>query len=162
VKEPRWISRIEVEALHRAMIELGGGSHGLRDAALLESALVRPKNLFAYGETDIFQLAACYAEGIARNHAFVDGNKRTAFGAAVNFLDANGQAVEKATGHEHAAMMEGLAQGKISRDEVAQHFREHSRDLAKHLPEKDWSKAAERPHDVKPFQKSVKDYDRDR
>ena len=72
MSEPRWLSRADVEALHTMAIERDGGSHGLRDANLLESALARPQNLYAYGEQDRFQLAASYAEGIARNHAFVD------------------------------------------------------------------------------------------
>ena len=84
--EPNWISYLEVEAIYQGIIEIGGGSHGLRDIALLESALARPQNQFAYGEVDIFVLAASYAEGISKNHAFVDGNKRAAFGAAIIFF----------------------------------------------------------------------------
>ena len=80
--EPRWISRQDVEAIHKVVIDIGGGSHGLRDEGLLESALGRVQNQFAYGEDDIFQLAAGYAESIARNHPFIDGNKRTAFQTA--------------------------------------------------------------------------------
>ena len=72
--DPKWVTRQLVEYIHEGVIEIGGGAYGLRDAALLESALARPQNLQAYGETDIFELAASYAEGIARNHAFVDGN----------------------------------------------------------------------------------------
>ena len=129
MSEPVWISRVEVEALHRGMIEVGGGSHGLRDAALLESELARPQNQHAYGETDTFQLAASYAEAVSRNHAFVDGNKRTAPGVAINFLEMNGQSLEKAKGIEHAEMMEKLAQGNISREEAAVHLREHSKEI---------------------------------
>ena len=129
MSQPVWISRVEVEALHRGMIEVGGGSHGLRDAALLESALARPQNQHAYGETDTFQLAASYAEAVSRNHAFVDGNKRTAPGVAINFLEMNGQSLEKAKGIEHAEMMEKLAQGNISREEAAVHLREHSKEI---------------------------------
>ena len=77
--QPKWVTLQLVEFIHEGVIEVGGGSHGLRDAALLESALSRPQNQHAYGETDTFQLAASYAGGISRNHAFVDGNKRTAF-----------------------------------------------------------------------------------
>jgi death-on-curing protein len=85
--EPKWITRQQVEFIHEAVIEMGGGANGLRDTALLESALSRPKNQHAYGETDTFELAASYAEAISRNHAFVDGNKRTAFYAAADFLE---------------------------------------------------------------------------
>ena len=61
--QPRWIARADVECIHQGVIDVGGGSRGLRDGALLESALARPRNLHAYGETDTFQLAASYAEG---------------------------------------------------------------------------------------------------
>lgn len=127
--EPNWISRVEVEVLHRGMIEVGGGSHGWRDAALLESALARPKNQNAYGETDTFQLAASYAEAIAQNHPFVDGAKRTALGSAINFLLLNGYTLNQAKGVEHAEMMEQLGQSKISREDAAAYLREHSRQI---------------------------------
>ena len=129
MSEPRWLEREDVEAIHEQMIDIGGGAHGLRDPALLESALARPKNLHAYGEDDTFQLAASYAEGIARNHAFVDGNKRTAFATADLFLAENGHHLDQAKGHEHAEMMEKLGQGQITREDAAEHLREHSRPL---------------------------------
>lgn len=125
--EPKWVTRQQVEFIHEAVIEMGGGSHGLRDAALLESALARPQNQHAYGETDTFLLAASYAEAIARNHAFVDGNKRTAFYVASDFLEQNGHELQAAKGIEHAEMMEQLGQGKISRDDAAAHLRKYSR-----------------------------------
>jgi death-on-curing protein len=164
--EPKWVTRQQVEFIHEAVIEMGGGSHGLRDAALLESALARPQNQHAYGENDTFQLAASYAEAIARNHAFVDGNKRTAFYAASDFLEQNGHELQAAKGIEHAEMMEQLGQGKISREDAAAHLREHSRQIeqersAEEPPKKDWGK--------KPSQTPVKkapvpkrDIDRDR
>lgn len=124
--DPKWVTRQLVELIHEGMIEIGGGSHGLRDAALLESALARPQNLHAYGETDIFQLAASYAEGIARNHAFVDGNKRTAFFVASDFLEQNGYELQSAIDQEHADMMVELGQGNISREEAAEHLRKSS------------------------------------
>jgi death-on-curing protein len=93
---------------------------------LLESALSRPKNQHAYGETDTFELAASYAEAISRNHAFVDGNKRTAFYAAADFLEQNGHQLRSAEGVEHAEMMELLAQGKLSREQAANHLRIYS------------------------------------
>ncbi|MCG6112940.1 MAG: type II toxin-antitoxin system death-on-curing family toxin [Paracoccus sp.] len=103
-----------------------GGAPGLWDPALLESALARPQNQHAYGETDIFQLAASYAEGISRNHAFVDGNKRTAFYAAADFLEQNGHLLEATEGAEHAEMMELLRQGKIIRDQAENHLRKYA------------------------------------
>jgi death-on-curing protein len=124
--EPKWITRQQVEFIHEAVIEMGGGANGLRDTALLESALSRPKNQHAYGETDTFELAASYAEAISRNHAFVDGNKRTAFYAAADFLEQNGHQLRSAKGVEHAEMMELLAQGKLSREQAANHLRIYS------------------------------------
>jgi len=117
---PLWVTRTDVDAAHEAIIEIGGGSHGLRDAPLLESALARPQNLYVYGEIDLFVLAASYAEGIARNHPFIDGNKRTAFLTADLFLADNGQ---------HAQLMESLSQGLTTRDDAAQHFRVNCRPL---------------------------------
>lgn len=125
--DPKWVTRQLVEYIHEGVIEIGGGAYGLRDAALLESALARPQNLQAYGETDIFELAASYAEGIARNHAFVDGNKRTAFFVASDFLVQNGYELRSAVNQEHADMMVELGQGNITREEAAEHLRKHSK-----------------------------------
>ena len=124
--DPKWVTQQLVEYIHEGVIEIGGGAHGLRDAALLESALARPQNLHAYGETDIFELAASYAEGIARNHAFVDGNRRTAFFVASDFLEQNGYELRSAVNQEHADMMVELGQGNITREEAAEHLRKHS------------------------------------
>ena len=124
--DPKWVTQQLVEYIHEGVIEIGGGAHGLRDAALLESALARPQNLHAYGETDIFELAASYAEGIARNHAFVDGNKRTAFFVASDFLEQNGYELRSAVDQEHADMIVELGQGNITREEAAEHLRKHS------------------------------------
>lgn len=123
---PTWVTRQQVEFIHEVVIEMGGGAYGLRDADLLESALARPQNHHAYGETDTFQLAASYAEGISRNHAFVDGNKRTAFYVAADFLEQNGHHLQAAKGVEHAEMMELLGQGKITREQMASHLRKYS------------------------------------
>jgi death on curing protein len=90
VNEPIWVLRSVVDAPHDAQLAEHGGASGIRDMGLLESALARPQNLHAYGETDPCRLAAAYAFGIARNHPFVDGNKRTAFLAAYVFLRVNG------------------------------------------------------------------------
>jgi death on curing protein len=90
VNEPVWVLRSVIDAAHDAQLVEHGGAPGLRDAGLLESALARPKNIHAYGEADLFVLAAAYASGIVRNHPFVDGNKRTAFLAAYVFLRING------------------------------------------------------------------------
>jgi len=126
MSDPKWLSRKEVERIYTKVIEATGGSYGLRDAGLLESALARPQNLHAYGENNVFQLAAAYAEGLARNHAFVDGNKRIAFQSAHFFLNKNGQALQPAKGDEHADMIENLAQGNISREKAAQYLKDNS------------------------------------
>ena len=136
MSEPRWISRQDVEFIHDGVIEIGGGARGLRDPSLLESALARPQNLYAYGETDTFHLAASYAEAISRNHAFIDGNKRTAFQTAYQFLKDNGHQLIKARGVEHAEMMEQLGQGKITREDAANHLRTHSQQLERGSVEK--------------------------
>jgi death-on-curing protein len=85
-----WLSEKIVLALHDEQLAEHGGATGVRDAGLLESALARPVNHAAYGTPDTGELAAIYAIGIARNHPFIDGNKRTAFAALVLFLSLNG------------------------------------------------------------------------
>ena len=91
MQEPMWLTTVQVRMLHAESLRLFGGSPGLRDANLLESALARPQQLFAYGDNpDLFALAAEYAFGLARNHAFVDGNKRVALLAVRAFLFVNG------------------------------------------------------------------------
>lgn len=165
--EPKWVNRQQVEFIHEAVIEIGGGSHGLRDAALLESALARPQNHYSYGETDTFQLAASYAEAISRNHAFVDGNKRTAFYVAADFLEQNGHQLQVAKGVEHAEMMEQLGQGKITRDQAAAHLREHSRQIEQErstseLGKKDWAKKPAPSKNVKKAPAPKRDNDRER
>jgi death-on-curing protein len=88
---PVWLSRQALELLHSESISEHGGTDGLRDEGLFESALARPQNLHAYeGVTEVSRLAASYAFGLAKNHAFVDGNKRVAFIAAALFLRLNG------------------------------------------------------------------------
>jgi death-on-curing protein len=87
---PAWILKATVLALHDEQIAEHGGLAGIKDEGLLESALARPENLYAYGKPDIIELAAAYGFGIARNHAFVDGNKRTSLVVTGLFLDLNG------------------------------------------------------------------------
>ena len=85
-----WIEPAVVLAVHEAQLAEHGGAAGVRDTGLLESALARPRNLALYGQPDVCELAASYAFGLARNHPFVDGNKRSAFVAAELFLVLNG------------------------------------------------------------------------
>ena len=86
----RWIDRTVLIAIHDMQLAEHGGGAGLRDGNLLESALAKPENLAAYGSPDAAALAAAYGYGISRNHAFIDGNKRTALVAAELFLQLNG------------------------------------------------------------------------
>ncbi len=91
MKEPIWLIKSAVLAVHNMMISRFGGTDGIRDEGLFESALARPANIYYYDRhAEITQLAAAYAGGIIQNHPFVDGNKRTGFMAAYIFLDLNG------------------------------------------------------------------------
>ncbi len=87
-----WLSRKIILAVHDIQLREHGGASGIRDEGLLESALARPLNRAGYGEPDTVELAAVYAIAIARNHPFIDGNKRTAYVAMVLFLALNGMA----------------------------------------------------------------------
>ena len=119
--KPAWLTRDEVIALHdEALAEFGGRA---RDVGLLESALARPRNLAAYGDDpSIFNLAAAYSVGIARNHPFVDGNKRMAFLAAAVFLDLNGYEVTP-TEVEVVDTMVRLAQGALGQKRLSIWFK---------------------------------------
>ena len=110
-------------ALHDEQLRAHGGGTGLRDAGLLESALARPQNLAAYGEPDAADLAASYAFGLARNHPFVDGNKRTALVVCETFLIDNGWDFE-ASDAELVVLFEDLAAGQVSEEELAGWLRE--------------------------------------
>lgn len=114
--QPVWLDEAVVLAMHGRLLAEHGGAQGLRDSSLLDSALARPKQLLAYGEPSITDLAAAYASGIVRNHPFVDGNKRTAFMVAFVFLASNGFRLV-ATELDAAQVMTLLASGEI--DEVA-------------------------------------------
>lgn len=116
--EIRWITREIASAAHARSLRDHGGAAGVRDEGLFESALARPQNLAAYGEPSVFELAAALAYGLAKNHPFVDGNKRTAFLCAYVFLGLNGQALD-ADEAEAAAIMLDLAAGEVSEEDVA-------------------------------------------
>jgi len=120
--EPVWLDKVDAVAIHdRQLAEHGGGS-GVRDAGLLDSALARPVNRWVYGNDDPAMLAAAYAFGVARNHPFVDGNKRTAWVLARLFLALNGH--ELRFGAEDAiGMMLDLASGALAEEQVAEWFR---------------------------------------
>ena len=90
MKEPAWVTREECLAIHEMMLAQHGGQAGIRDDGRLDSALSKPRNLFAYGSPTLPALAASYAAGIILNHPFLDGNKRTGFLVAAVFLEVNG------------------------------------------------------------------------
>ena len=94
MKEPIWILREVALLAHEQSLAQFGGSGGLRDEVLLDSALGKPRNLFAYGKPSLFELAASYAFGIVKNLPFIDGNKRTGFVVAIAFLQINGWHLE--------------------------------------------------------------------
>lgn len=110
-------------AAHAEQLAEHGGAEGVRDAGGLESALSRPVNLASYGEPDAAELAAAYAYGIARNHPFVDGNKRTAAVISETFLALNGRTLT-ATDAEVVVAFVALAAGTLAEDELADWFRE--------------------------------------
>lgn len=120
----RFLSRRALDLLHDESLAEHGGRPGLRDQGLLESALARPQQLLNYGKPDVAALAAAYAFGLIRNHAFVDGNKRVAFLAMGLFLGLNGQRL--VTSQVDATLMvTALAAGDLSEDEFAQWLRHH-------------------------------------
>jgi death-on-curing protein len=112
MNEPRWLTLDDIENIHAEQLALFGGPAGIRDRGALESALGRPINRWNYENADMAQLAAAYAFGIARNHPFVDGNKRTAFAALMVFLRLNGIPFAPPPPDATAAMM-ALAAGEI-------------------------------------------------
>lgn len=121
--EPIWIQQQVVITAHEESLAEHGGPTGIRDLGMLESALARPKNLFAYSETEpsLCRMAAAYAFGIAANHPFVDGNKRTALIASITFLKLNGLQVT-ADKAERYLTFYGLAAGTVSEEELAAWF----------------------------------------
>lgn len=109
----RWIKESSVLAIHEAQVAEHGGLDGIRDMTLLQSALARPQNALAYGTPDIADLAAAYVVGIARNHPFLDGNKRTAWVVAETFLLKNGYKLI-ANNREGLPTMLSVAEGSMS------------------------------------------------
>ena len=120
-----WVSTAVAMAAHVEQLAEHGGGEGVRDPGLLESAMARPQNLAKYGDPDAAALAASYAFGIARNHPFVDGNKRTAAVVAGTFLGFNGFRLTS-TDPELVVAFVALAAGELSEDELADWFRSHT------------------------------------
>lgn len=125
MNEPLWISEEIVLAIHQDQIRQHGGSLGVRDENLLAASLARPRHLFAYGQPDLFDLAAAYGYGLAKNHPFIDGNKRTAFMAMYVFLGLNRYLLEVPE-MEVVQMMERLATDRETQESLAQWLRKNS------------------------------------
>jgi death-on-curing protein len=126
MKTPVWVLRETVLTLHEQSLAEFGGATGIRDTGLLDSALSKPENLFAYGKPAIFDLAASYGFGLVKNHPFIDGNKRAGFVVAVVFLELNGFRFH-ATEAEAAVRTLALAAGELSEGEFAAWLKRHSR-----------------------------------
>jgi death-on-curing protein len=125
VAEPIWIREDVVFAIHRRQVIEHGGVQGVRDKNLLLSALARPRNLLAYSDQkpDIAALAASYAFGIARNHPFIDGNKRVALVVCRTFLKVNGCELVASQEEKYVTFLR-LAEGRLSEEELAEWLRE--------------------------------------
>lgn len=125
----RWISKAALTLLHDESLAEHGGSEGVRDAGLLDSALARPRNVLAYSDPanppDVATLAASYGVGLAKNHPFVDGNKRAAFLAVGLFLTLNGWRLQCSQADATLTML-AVASGDISEDEFAAWLRRHT------------------------------------
>ena len=117
--EPRWLTSAIVRALNAEALARFGGAPGIREAALLESAVARPRQAFAYGrDPDLFDLAAAYGWGLIRNHPFIDGNKRTGVLAIAVFLHLNGWRFDPDQGDE-VRMIRAVAAGEIGEPDLA-------------------------------------------
>lgn len=124
-----WLDRRLIQAIHLEQLREHGGAPGLRDEGLLESALARPLNRAGYGDPDIAELAALYALAIARNHPFIDGNKRTAYVALELFLDLNGVDFTASDADAVVTMLQ-MAAGDIPEDEFTAWVRAHAQPRA--------------------------------
>ena len=120
----RWVNRQVLLLLHEESLAEHGGAPGLRDGGLLDSALARPLNLALYDDPDVADLAAAYAMALAKNHAFVDGNKQAAFLALGMFLALNGHRL-RATQVDATLTMLAVAAGEISEKGLSQWIRDH-------------------------------------
>ncbi|MFN3302676.1 MAG: type II toxin-antitoxin system death-on-curing family toxin [Roseateles sp.] len=121
----RWLNADVLLAVHLEQLAEHSGAPGTRDEGLFESALARPQNLALYGEPDVFDLAAAYAVAVAKNHPFVDGNKRTAYVAMELFMLLNGAELTADDASATLTML-AVAAGDIDEPRLAQWLREHS------------------------------------
>lgn len=125
MNEPLWMSEKIVRVIHQDQLQQHGGSLGIRDENLLAASLARPRHLLTYGQPDIFDLAAAYGYGLAKNHPFIDGNKRTAFAVMATFLLVNTYLLEVAE-MDVVQVMERLATDRETQESLAQWLRENS------------------------------------
>jgi death on curing protein len=123
-KEPLWITYEQAIAIHSRQMRRFGGAPGLRDEGMLRSALERPVNKWRYEQSEMAELAAAYAFGLAKDHAFVDGNKRIAFMAMMVFLLKNGISFSPEPAHATAIIL-GLAAGEVSEDSLTRWIRDN-------------------------------------
>jgi death on curing protein len=124
LQEPLWITYEQAIAIHSQQLRRFGGAAGLRDEGLLRSALERPVNKWTYEQLPLAELAAAYAFGLAKNHAFVDGNKRIAFMAMMIFLHKNGVAFAPGPAHATSIIL-SLAAGEVSEESLARWIRDN-------------------------------------
>lgn len=122
--EPKWLDINDINEIHEGVLNAAGGAHGIRDINLLESALNRAVNTFHYEGGSLQQFAATYSVAIAKNHAFIDGNKRTAFLAADVFLKQNGLALDPKYTDEFVSVIEGIADGTSTRADLTELYEE--------------------------------------
>jgi death on curing protein len=123
--QPVWVEKTVAIAIHQRQIAEHGGSDGIRDDGLLESALFRPLNQFAYSQPSIFDLAAAYGYGITQNHPFIDGNKRTGYIVVRTFLRLNGYDINASITEKYLTWIK-LADNQISEAELANWIEEKS------------------------------------
>ena len=129
MSSPRWIAKATILKIHAAQLAEHGGINGTRDEGLLDSALARPELKAQYGESELTLLAAAYAYGIAKNHPFLDGNKRTAYVAMELFLMKNGMILTSSDEDSVLTFLK-LAAGEIPEEELASWIKQNSVPLA--------------------------------
>ena len=127
MREPVWIENEEARIIHQLQLTEHGGASGIRDQGLFESAMDRPKNLFAYSDPapTLFQIAAAYAFGLAKNHAFIDGNERTAFVVCLSFLKQNGIVINASPEMRYLTFY-ALAAGDLTEAELGEWLHQNS------------------------------------
>jgi len=125
MNEPYWLTRLVVDALHVQMIAEHGGAYGVRDGSLIDSALARPRNKWAYGATEFAELGAAYAFGLVKNHGYMDGNRRVGFISTYVFLDMHGIEIV-APEIDVVTTFEDLAAGRLKEEDIAEWLRRNT------------------------------------